>query len=363
MIGHRVKCQCGFVFRIGAKGKKQPGALDEINRIRAAKNKAKEEANRPTGSPNQKYPNASLFGNDDVLEAIPIDEPVAESELMDALPIPEDDAIEVLDDSVPQFELTGLTNKLNEPDSGDLESGDNEIVDAIVVDANPDLADQMLFPDDPLDHPLPGASVLENSSLPVTPPRRKKHRKIVRRQKNHLESPAWPIAMLVLCIIAIPSLGFVLYKFLESAHGAFKLMRLVQTGVIPEGSFSSQPTVGFVILGLMVLLLVILCISNLMSLVVSVLEVTKKTRYRWASRITGFVASAVFLWTIVTCGWDVLLTSWAFSEIKATALQRGVSMDESQLGLAIVKQLGWYALIGLTPLALAIVGIYRISRR
>ena len=65
MIGHRVKCQCGFVFRVGAKGKKQPGALDEINRIRAAKNKAKEEANLPRGPVG--LPNASPFSDHEVL--------------------------------------------------------------------------------------------------------------------------------------------------------------------------------------------------------------------------------------------------------------------------------------------------------
>ena len=181
---------------------------------------------------------------------------------------------EVLDDSVPQFELTGLTHQLDEPDADDLETGDVEIVEAIAIEASPDLADQMLFPDDPLGQPVEGASASDTPYLPVTPPRRKQHRKIVRRRKNHSESPAWPIAMLVLCIIAVPALGFVLYKFLEFADGAYNLMRLVQAGVIPEGSFTSQPTINFVIFGLMVLLLSILCISNLMSLVVSVLELT-----------------------------------------------------------------------------------------
>jgi len=35
MAGHKVKCQCGFVFRLGAKKDKQPGVAEDLKRKRA----------------------------------------------------------------------------------------------------------------------------------------------------------------------------------------------------------------------------------------------------------------------------------------------------------------------------------------
>ena len=37
MVGHKVRCQCGFVFRIGSKADKQPGVSEKLNRKKAAK--------------------------------------------------------------------------------------------------------------------------------------------------------------------------------------------------------------------------------------------------------------------------------------------------------------------------------------
>jgi hypothetical protein len=46
MVGHKVKCQCGFVFRLGSKADKQAWVADELKRKKALKAKKKAELKR-----------------------------------------------------------------------------------------------------------------------------------------------------------------------------------------------------------------------------------------------------------------------------------------------------------------------------
>ncbi|MFK7768002.1 MAG: hypothetical protein AB8B55_12335 [Mariniblastus sp.] len=82
MAGHKVRCQCGFVFRLGPKRAKQPGAADDI--IRKQKLKAATKI------------------SDEVIDAIAIhsDEDISDPnaiEPLDAIPVANDSQEEIFD--------------------------------------------------------------------------------------------------------------------------------------------------------------------------------------------------------------------------------------------------------------------------
>ncbi|MFT5302843.1 MAG: hypothetical protein ACI87E_004033 [Mariniblastus sp.] len=61
MVGHKVRCRCGFVFRLGDKSDKQAGVADDLKRRKAEKLARRsigeaQVADRPTASPEKVVP-------------------------------------------------------------------------------------------------------------------------------------------------------------------------------------------------------------------------------------------------------------------------------------------------------------------
>lgn len=80
MIGHKVKCQCGFIFRIGTKASKNPGVVDDLNRRRAAKKLAARASTPETGPQRQiePFPSTQLPPERiavEIVDAVPVQPP------------------------------------------------------------------------------------------------------------------------------------------------------------------------------------------------------------------------------------------------------------------------------------------------
>ena len=128
MSGHKVRCQCGFVFRLGPKKDKQPGVVEDLKRRRALKERKKvTKENAFDSKPIQ----AKLVAADEELDLddlIPAEEPVPREDLLKDF-LPKQDKVEPVSDApalnTPQVESSQI-------DSAEIEADD---LGAPVLDA------------------------------------------------------------------------------------------------------------------------------------------------------------------------------------------------------------------------------------
>ena len=100
MVGHKVRCQCGFVFRLGPKQEKQPGVAREIRRreklkqaLRAKNKQAGAAPVRPKEVPNpgiiKPVPATPLpDSQEEIIDGVPLPTPPKPTSPVPAQPIP-----------------------------------------------------------------------------------------------------------------------------------------------------------------------------------------------------------------------------------------------------------------------------------
>jgi hypothetical protein len=374
MIGHKVQCQCGYVFRIGAKASKKPGVVEELKRKKASKKsgapadslKGTPKSTQPTPMESPARSSSPPQGptKGDVIDAEPLHLHSEYASPVDAVPV---DAV-----PMPIEQGNPLRDSITDnPDQFPLEA---QILDAIPIDAGPapgfqtdrvtQIPEELLAPQPP--HVEPGGKSLPRSRpLSVSPPKRptQRKRRSQRSRSRSLDSPAGPVWTVALSIIGIPVLVWILWRFVENASLAYELMRANPgTGSSIEQP-GGGPTFYFVMLVLMCFMFGALAISLVTSLVVAIIEISQGVHIGWATKLAAIVGGIVLISLLLTCGWQVVNLVRIADSINALSDQIGKSVDTSQVGIMAAKLIGWHLIYAIIPFAIVTTGFCRNLRR
>jgi hypothetical protein len=363
MIGHKVKCQCGYVFRIGAKSSKQPGVAEELKRKKAIKQCGALSNARAAGSRNVKKPLSARP------QSSPASSPAEAADIVDAIPVSRDRIVEKRVDAFPINEEIFLDDFESVedliPSAPAQPRPESEILDAIPIEPVPVPGTPndplMQIPAELLAHLPTDASrvrrTLPSNSLPSVA---KGHRPTKRTSDQDLDSPIGPICTLALSALGLPVLIWVIWSFAVDAHDANEILN-------SPGDFPDQVTPGslksiFVASLMLCLMNVALAISIITSGVVSIIEWTRRIRIGWATKIATLIAGFLLVSLVLTCIWQVVAVFQFANAIRAMDDQAGQTVENFQVGFEALKIFIRYCLYGIVPLAALVIGIWRNLR-
>jgi hypothetical protein len=278
MAGFKVRCQCGFIFRLGPKSAKNKQAFKE--KIQAKSNSKRKSANATTQSNKDKLLKAEpvdLFG-DEMLDLIP-DGPMPEV-IVEATPI--DSGIPPQSDPVRQ--------STPEPD----EESEDPFV-ALLPPALPVAS--------------PAKSRWRKSSVATIPTARAVTNRSTwsSRSGNSLAGPIWTI--ILSSIGSLIMLANIRLVFIEALMPQFAALKVANSLTVVLGTALTTITLIFAIA-----LTIFLIISG----IVAIIELTSRTHRGWAIRWAGFVsfgmlgclllmffnvsANILYAWHLLFCG-------------------------------------------------------------
>lgn len=294
MIGHKVRCQCGYVFRIGAKASKQPGVAEKFKRKKTAKmGKLSRESKAKPGIANQKSsavdPEAAFCSgsiSDEVIAAIPLDDSPKDDDL--------EEILSVEDASHPAYDYDSVEDLVAEMHAAS--EPEDTIMDAIPVGAEAagglESDPLMQVPAEtlvPTSYPPPGKNLQQEPPLARSRTGSKSKSGWRSRQSSgvDLDSLAGPILTLALACIVIPlAIAF-----------AWEIGRMFNGYAAVSGRGASRGDVIFGLLtsGLVSLMFWGLAVSMVVGSIVSILELTTKDQFRWPNKVTAIIAAVLLV--------------------------------------------------------------------
>ena len=346
MVGHKVKCQCGFVFRLGSKADKQAWVADELKRKKALKAKKKAELKRQADAKASRLSSGVGDQEDEILNAIPAGKSSPKNSgpkgsLFDSM---DDvlDAIPVAPDKPLQLTPVGQSQPLS--------------------DTNPSV-----FSPDEYDQDLFAAGSPQESNLQPLPvakpiPRQKRRPRKAKRQEA-VHSTALPIWNLVLTFIGLPLVLVFTFFLGRSTYNAFQ-----QGSVFSRGPAAGMPEgIGLtlhIILGI-ILTLLFLALAGAMiaSAITSILELSNGVQINWGTSTASTIASLVVAGIFLMFFWEVYNLLSVVNHMEELGNRMGRTIDKSKVGrsLAILAVKNFvYAIV---PIAVAITGFSRTMRR
>ena len=318
MAGFKVRCQCGFVFRLGPKSAKNKQAFEE---------KVKEKFNSKSKSSKA----AAQSNQDRILRADPID--LFGDEMLDLIP----------EGSIPEMMV------------------------------EPPLQEQVKSPDDPIRRPIPlpdedsedpFVSLLP-TALPFGGPSKSRKRKSPlattptggmvdnlgtrsKRSKSPMAGPIWTIVLSSLGSLLM--LANIRLVFIEALIRQFAALKIAT---------SLSVVIGTAIMTITLVFAVALTIFLIVSGIVAIIELTTRTHRGWAIRWAGFVSLGM-----LGC---LLLVFFNLSANLIYAKQlldsNGANINDAQTYTAIVRTGFVMLFCALVPAATAITGISRNFQR
>ncbi len=364
MAGFKVRCQCGFVFRLGPKDAKDKIAFKEkLDRRKKRKSERAARKNREAGklpdvadqisghSPALARPFQSKSNNPLDGLSVPSERPLEkfDDDILQAIP---EDPFEPVGPTHATTEIAGVRSDANRFDPGsfvEIIDDDEEVLEAI-----------------PMDDPLMDLPMAE---LPVNPPRlparrssessppRSRTKRAVRRTANRKSSTdktsfsmGGPIWTLVLAVFGTMFMFVTLF---------YLGIRIAQTAY----QFGNvHPALVGLVLTLNVLTFLMALLTTIFLMIAGILaamELSEKTYKPWAILWAGRSAIALL---------GCYLTGSIFRALGvARLLAENVEIEKVSAnpevipiaGLAAILILGWYVAACSVPLAIAITGFVR----
>ena len=340
LAGHKVKCQCGFVFRLGSKEDKLVPVVPKLRRGETpsdVSNEPKQTSSR-NGSEENQNPNPSPDSNlsDEVLD-------LADLELiMEPIEV----AVEV-----PQTYNVSLEEEFFVKPIGAVESNKThqEEVPILVPVTSSRLPIADLFSDStavdvqaPSDGSLASGTPTESSQPEKKP--------VENGQKTQLDSALGPTVSLVVSVLGLISMIAVL-SLVGYALG--RSLDQQQTGnlFVPEGqkgwlAFAMIRTVAILVVGSL------LGLSIVASGVTAVMEMTQKRKIGWAHKLSAILATIFMLLLLV-----YLVSS--LMQVYGVANDAQFRVNQAKLTRTVVITVLSTIGMGLAPLLVAITGFAR----
>ena len=395
MSGHKVRCQCGFVFRLGSKTEKQPGVAEDLKRRRALKErKTALKANvffdldKPFNgndsvepaevSPDDLFaPPAKRVGFSDVKSdhAVLSDASVLEPEpevfqaedpqLELSVPV---EAISEIDDALPVAEPI-KKERFRQPFDDvilDVIPSEDELLTAEFISTPtnastpvasiPNAQSSSPFKIDHVFEPVipAGQSIAlpQSSGLPVAPPRTKSKTK--RRRGQSIQSTAGPIVSLVLALVAIP------YGILVVILNTMGLMSLIDLNMAMSKLGQSTSFIfPMIMTGASGLVAIGFTCAVVAAGIAAIIELSKGNRITLPNRILGIISAIMVLGIFVSFVYKAYNVSNSIGTLNNFG--RSVSA-ERQVGVMIGMVLASIAM-AIIPIAAAIVGFMRSSSK
>ena len=356
LVGHKVKCQCGFVFRLGAKKDKQPGVDQELKRKRAAKQRRSEATGSATIEPVRRSPIAKPSKETQK----PLPGPPLPSPPLDVEPImgPIEVAGEVSGNPIgagdeflvqPILEIEPDTARHNEiPILEPISPGPLPVAD-FVPPAN-DIADPFLDPLDTNGQSQAGAPLSTGTPTGAPQPKKKRAKsRPLRAGEKRLDSMAGPTVSLIVSILGLIAMilvvTFLVFSLMSNLdQQALKLfMSDAQKSWL---TFALIRTVALVAMGSL------LALSVLASGVTAVMEMNQKRKIGWA-HMTAAILAAIFMLMLLVH----LVSTWGQFYSLANDSQFRVNKPKirAAIFITILATIG----MGIAPLAVAITGFIR----
>jgi len=399
MAGHKVRCQCGFVFRLGPKSQKQPGIAEDIQRRRALKERKAATKKNVSGIKIAKGNSAS--SNEPVEPAAPLIPAKPQKEFELAEPPAAKSGLSQNLSSDPLFaEPVGQLNADFAPDpilahEDDeeliaLEEDDeilepifpaeplkqeSEIMEAIPILAQPaaprqrskprfkepippaPILDQPLPAEDPLGIDPLGDSMMagEPLSRPTAPSRPAGRKKKKRTSgQDTLTSNAGPIISLIVAMIAFPVMSVLTLILIGRFFDALGLMRL---GSIAPGSSAIQ-VIDLILTGVNCLVSVAFVVFICISGVTAIMELSQQKLIRWAHRMAAILATAFIVLAILRTLISVMIVMSMISSLESQGVE---SNSARTVGVVVGMVIGFLLLISV-PVAVAITGFVRSKK-
>lgn len=259
MVGHKVRCECGFVFRLGSKQDKKAGVAKKLKEKRKAKQKKQESQ---SGLDTDPVLNPTVDTRLDNLEPLaPIGSGYENNLFSDS-------------DSIPMAQpVSGSPNGNELIDPGN----HNELIAEIISEEFHEHEIVPLEHDEPIDY------------LATPAPRKKKSKtggknKTKPRGKSEF-SVAGPIWSLAVSLLFSPLLLLLAVLSFGSAYAIFASVTK-RSG----GEFSAETTLPLLFLGLVGLALAILSIAVFVQGVVAIIEMVYRNYITWPCRVSAVIA-------------------------------------------------------------------------
>lgn len=377
MVGHKVRCQCGFVFRLGSKSDKLAWFSDELKRKNdLKKNQAYKTKPAPIRNPEPTQGDFDL-GPAVANPNVPHDphEFSPSNKVRDSILIPSQYA-------------TGINDVPIAPLEDEWEDG---ILDAIpVVDArswSPESMDShgdpagsvpppMVMPEELVDF----ATAMQVDSVNRPAIGRHVPRSVGKTNRNRASqssSPAGPVWTLVLTMLGVPALIVVMLFSTGNAFESYRMNSATNAPVpgqfgnademvrpFPDGSQAGSNSSLLVIqmlfsIGMVMLSGALVC-SMAAGAVVAIIELANGVCIGWSQKLTAVVASVLLMFLFLHFCFSEFMLFYSVREIETASHS---ALDTSAVGFAAFGLALRFALLGLVPMAAAINAFVRIIRR
>ncbi len=345
MVGHKVRCQCGYVFRLGSKSDKQAWVVDELKRKRQLK------ASQPQNKLEPVRPNPK--SSPPVVGPPPVRTQIPKEDKSGARPnLVVESKSEVILDAVPIVDASVL--------------GDPDKVREALPLANPPLVESTAAKK--VFHPERGILgeivASPNRRLPAQVPRRPPQTRTKERTEKTRVSTAIPIWTLVLNIIGFPIMAFLWVGFVSFTWSEFQMLNAINgLGQQAPGSVSASSIRSFAVGLTLTLLIGMLLISMITNGVVAVIELARGIEIKWAAKVSGIIASIVVLCMIFNCGYQIFNLFSSIDQLEEMGQQFGRTIDKQKASQGALGILFWHFLFGIVPFAIAVTGMIRSTKR
>jgi hypothetical protein len=355
MAGFKVRCQCGFVFRLGPKDAKDKIAFEEkLARRKARRAERAERKNRQAGKlpdlpdaiPAYDPPPISMNEASGPIESAPQENP--HNKFEDDIP---DDPFEPVGPTHATTELAGVQSNDNRFDPGSVVEvlDDDEVLEAIPMD---DPLMDLPVNELPVNPPLPSSR--QGSASPLSPtsdrkPSRKSSKRSSRKSKStfSIGGPVWTLVLAVFGTMFMFATLFLLGY------------RIVQT-VYLFGN--AHPVLVGLILALNILTFLMALATTIFLLIAGVLaalELSEKQYKTWGIRWAGRSALALMGCYFTVLIFGALGASQGFTETFQVDRIADNPEAISTAGLVAIIKVGWCVLACSVPTAIAITGFVR----
>ncbi len=361
MVGHKVRCQCGFVFRLGPKQEKQPGVAREIRRrkklkqaLRAKNKQAGAAPVRPKEVPNpgiiKPVPATPLpDSQEEIIDGVPLPTPPKPTSPVPAQPIPTRPATTQPHPAQPYPGQPPAPQPYpSQPPSG-------------YFQPNP-LVNLPEFGGAQSALPIDNSSLQNRLPLPGTPPQKEKRPR--RKNEKHLNSVAGPTWTLILCLVGIPFMVLIMLKFGLPLYDAYQKLAVLNNSNIEQtdgfiGFGLGGSKLAFMLACLVLVALLGTTVALIASGVVAVIELTKGIHIGRASKVAAIFATATIALVFLFFAIQVFNIIQAAESLKELGEQVGREVDTSRIGYAIGKMAGRAIVIAVVPLLIAMLGFAR----
>ena len=361
LVGHKVKCQCGFVFRLGPKTDKQP----RFDRERKRKPASKQAPSKAARNPNVQSASQSPDGKPSKQAQKPLPSTKLDEKVLGPLDVepilePIEVAGEVRQTYKPSSDEEFLVHPIGAVEPGKAQDEEIPIMEPIASGPLPvadffgassanDFADP--FSDQLADVQRQDGAPLA-AGLPTRAPQPKKKRvkkRPLRAGETRLKSNAGPTVSLIVSILGLISMIAVV-TFL-----VFALMRNLDQRadmLFLSDSQKSWMTFALIRTAAMLVLGSLLAVSILASGVTAVMEMTQERKIAWAHMLSAILATIFMLLLL----FYLVTTLFQLYSVANDAQYRVIkSKMRAAVFITIFAAIG----MGIAPLAVAITGFIR----